>query len=341
MRLSAIAKALGATLRSDDDPEIRAVNTLDAAGPGEISFLANPKYAPKLAGTQADAVIVSAQHADAVRRAVISENPYMDFGRTLGLFAVRQGSMSGVSGQAFVHPDAVLGKDVTVYPFAFIGPRTQIGDRVTVYPGVYIGEDCTVGNDTTIYPNAVLMARTAVGNDCIINPGAVLGADGFGFTRTPVGIMKIPQTGSVAIGNDVEIGANTTVDRAVLAKTTIGDGTKVDNLVQVAHNVVVGKETFLVSQVGIAGSTQVGDHCTLAGQVGVSGHLTIGNDVTIGPQSGVVQNIESGQVVGGSPTVPQNIFMRTLALMPRFPELFKRISRLEKELAALKDRNEA
>ncbi|MBR5734213.1 MAG: UDP-3-O-(3-hydroxymyristoyl)glucosamine N-acyltransferase [Desulfovibrionaceae bacterium] len=332
-KLSAIAAALGLEVRGDgEDIDITGINTLDAAGPNELSFLANPKYMPKLASTKAGAVIVSAEHADQVKRALVSEMPYMDFGRALSLFAVKQGHFQGISEQAFIHPEAQLGANVTVYPGAYIGPGVTIGDGCTLFPGVYIGEYCSIGARTVIYPNAVLMAGTVVGEDCLIQPGAVLGADGFGFSRTPLGIQKIPQTGTVRLGSRVEIGANAAIDRAVLAQTSVGDGTKIDNLVQIGHNVTVGKNCFLVSQVGVAGSTSIGDGCTLAGQVGISGHLHIGNNVTLGPQSGVIKDIPDNTTMGGSPAVPQNIFMRTVALMPKFPELFKRLAALEKKI---------
>ncbi len=333
-RLSEIAALLGLTLRGED-VEVRGVNTLEAAGPDEVSFLANPKYAPLLASTRAGAVIVRPEQADAVRTALISSNPYDDFGRVLALFAPTQGSFSGVSALASVDPSAELGADVTVHPFVRIGPRVRLGDRVTLFPGVYVGEDCRIGAETVLYPNAVLMARTEVGSRCIIHAGAVLGADGFGFARTEDGIRKIPQVGAVRVGDDAEIGANAAVDRAVLDCTVVGDGTKIDNLVQVGHNVRVGRNCFLVSQVGISGSTVIGDNCTLAGQVGVAGHLRIGNNVTIGPQSGVPRDIPDNSTVGGSPVTDQATYMRTLALMPRYPELFKRLARVEKLLAEL------
>jgi UDP-3-O-[3-hydroxymyristoyl] glucosamine N-acyltransferase len=174
-----------------------------------------------------------------------------------------------------------------------------------------------------------------MGENCIVHAGAVLGSDGFGFSRAGGEIEKIPQIGSVQIGNNVEIGANTTIDRAVLDVTLVGDDTKIDNLVQVAHNVHIGKRSFIISQVGISGSTTVGDECTLAGQAGLSGHLSIGDRVTIGPQSGVARDIAAGQTVGGSPAVEQGVFMRTLANMPKLPDLFKRVSRLERQLAEL------
>ena len=235
-----------------------------------------------------------------------------------------------------IHPDAELGDGVTVYPFVYIGPHATVGSGVKLFPGVYVGENVRIGKGTTVYPNAVLMAGTHVGEGCILHPGSVLGADGFGFARTPAGIQKIPQVGKVTIGNAVEVGANAAIDRAVLDATRIGDGTKIDNLAQIGHNVQIGRNGFVVSQVGISGSTTVGDNCTFAGQVGIAGHLHIGDNVTIGPQSGVAKDIPSDVVVGGTPTVDQRTYMRTLALMPRFPELFKRLSKLEKELEELK-----
>ncbi len=331
--LSTIAAALGLSIRGDgQDIEITGINTLDAAGPNELSFLANPKYTAKLASTRAGAVIVRPEHADQVSRALVSESPYQDFGRALSLFAVKQGSFTGISELAFVHPDASIRADVTIYPFAYIGPDAVVGKGSVLFPGVYVGERCTVGERCILYPNVVLMAGTTLGNNCILHPGAVLGADGFGFSRTPLGIQKIPQTGHVQIGESVEIGANTTIDRAVLAKTEVGDNTKIDNLVQLGHNVTVGRECFVVSQVGVAGSTAIGDGCTLAGQVGIAGHLHIGDNVTLGPKTGVAQDIPDNVTMGGSPAVPQGTYMRTLALMPHFPELFKRVSRLEKLL---------
>ena len=316
-KLSEIAAQLGLILQGDD-AEVIGVNTLEGAGPDEVSFLANPKYADQLAATRAGAVIVRPEHAGDVRRALISENPYQDFGRVLELFAAPQGSFSGISPLAFIHPDAELGDGVTVYPFVYIGPHATVESGVKLFPGVYVGENVRIGKG------------------CILHPGSVLGADGFGFARTPAGIQKIPQVGKVTIGNAVEVGANAAIDRAVLDATRIGDGTKIDNLAQIGHNVQIGRNGFVVSQVGISGSTTVGDNCTFAGQVGIAGHLHIGDNVTIGPQSGVAKDIPSDVVVGGTPTVDQRTYMRTLALMPRFPELFKRLSKLEKELEELK-----
>lgn len=334
-KLSDIAARIGLTLHGDD-AEVVGVNTLESAGPDEVSFLANPKYADQLAETRAGAVIVRPEHAGEVSRALVSDNPYRDFGRVLELFAAPQGSFTGISPLAFIHPDADVAEGATVYPFVYIGPQARVESGATLFPGVYVGEKVRIGKGTTVYPNAVLMAGTQVGDNAILHPGAVLGADGFGFARTPAGVQKIPQVGRVVVGNDVEVGANAAIDRAVLDTTRVGDGTKIDNLAQIGHNVRIGRNSFIVSQVGISGSSTIGDNCTLAGQVGVAGHLHIGDNVTIGPQSGVAKDIPDNVTVGGTPTVDQRTYMRTLALMPRYPELFKRLSQLEKEVKALK-----
>ena len=335
MKISEIAKKLGLALQGEDRT-ITGVATLEAAGPDQLSFLANAKYAQFLPETRAGAVIVSKDYADKVACALISENPYMDFGRALALFAKEQGSFTGVSDLAFVHPEAVLGENVTVYPFVYVGPRAVIGAGTKLFPGCYVGEDSSVGDKSVLYPNSVLMAGVMLGKGCIVHAGVVLGADGFGFARTPFGIQKIPQIGTVTIGDDVEIGANAAIDRAVLGSTSIGSATKIDNLVQIGHNVIIGKESFIVSQVGISGSTKIGDRATLAGQVGVAGHLSIGNDVTIGPQSGVAKDIPDNTTCGGSPAVDGKTFMRTLAVMPKLPDMHKRLRQLEDEVADLK-----
>lgn len=336
LKLSEIAQILGLVLQGND-VEIVGVNTLQAAKPNEISFLSNPKYTHQLASTQAGAVILSKEHAHAIPRALISDEPYKDFGKALSLFAKPQGCFSGISQQAYIHPEAIVASTTTIYPYVFVGARAIIDERVILFPGVYIGEDCRIGEGSILYPHAVLMANTSIGKNCIIHPGAVIGSDGFGFAPSPMGIQKIPQVGNVTLKDNVEVGANTTIDRATLGTTGIGDNTKIDNLVQIAHGVNVGKNTFLVSQVGVSGSTQIGDHCTIAGQTGIAGHLTIGNNVTLGPQSGVAHSIPDNKTMGGSPTVDRNTYLRTLSLMPRFPELFKRITKIEKLLATKQD----
>lgn len=333
--LSSLAERLGLTLKGED-AVVSGLNTLEAAGPTEISFLANPKYAHFLPDTRALAVIISAEHADKVQRALISDNPYRDFGRALALFARPEGSFSGISDLAFIHPEACLAPDCTVYPFAYVGARAQVGEGCTLFPGVYIGEDARIGSGCTLYPNAVVMSRVVLGKRCVLHPGVVLGAEGFGFTRTPAGIQKIPQAGFVSLDDGVEIGANSAVDRGALGPTSIGGNTKMDNLVQIGHNVTLGKENLIVSQVGISGSTRTGDRVTIAGQAGLAGHLKVGDDAVIGPQAGVAKDVPDNFNGSGSPLVDGQTFLRTLNVMPKLPDIYRRFKKLEKEVAALR-----
>ena len=335
MLLSTIASHLGLEFVGED-LEITGVNTLEEATATELSFLANPKYVSKLKDTQAGAIVCTADQSQNVQRALISDNPYFDFARSVAIFAKPQGEMKGIHELAFVDPSAVVADGVTIYPHAFIGPRAEIASGTVIFPGCYIGEDCKVGSDCILYPNAVLMAETVIGDDCIIHAGVVLGGDGFGFAPTEHGVQKIPQIGTVAIGNDVELGANTTIDRAVLGTTSVGDSTKIDNLVMLGHNVEMGSNCLIVSQVGISGSTKVGNGVVMAGQAGIAGHLDIGDGVTIGPKTAVGKSIPAGKTMAGFPAMEKGIFMRHTTLAPKVPDLFKRVKQLEKEIEALK-----
>ena len=332
--LSQIAKQLGLDYQGDDIT-ITRVNTLDAAGKTELSFLANPKYTSQLAQTNAGAVILRKEHAGAVQNAIICDEPYHAFAQCIALFAETEGTFTGVSPFASIDPSAEIGENCTIYPYVYIGAKAKIGENCRFFPGTYVGENCQLGDNCTLYPNSVLMSKTIMGNNCTLQPGAVLGGEGYGFVRTLQGIHKIPQIGTVAIGNKVEVGANTAIDRAALATTHIGDGTCLDNLVQIGHNVTMGKDCFVIAQSGIAGSTTFGDNCTIAAQAGVSGHLHIGNNVTIGPQAGVAKDLEENSVVSGSPTTNYSNYMRVVALTPKLPDLFKRMTKLEKAFEAL------
>jgi UDP-3-O-[3-hydroxymyristoyl] glucosamine N-acyltransferase len=345
--LQYLAEKLGLTLKGADPcAKIKGINTLEDAGPEELSFLANPKYLSFLRSTGAAAVIIDEAHAQHVKCALISQNPYLDFGRALALFMRKEGCFTGISGQAFIHPEALVEGDCTIYPFVFVGARAKIGKGCILFPGVYVGEDCIVGDGCVLYANVVLMSRVELGAACELFPGVVLGADGFGFTRKnaskdanrseAVGIQRIPQAGFVRLGSSVSIGANTTIDRGALGPTTIGNETKIDNQVQIGHNVSIGKEAIIVAQTGIAGSAKMGDRVTVAAQVGISGHLTVGDNATIGPRAGVAKNVPENFIGGGTPLVDAQTFMRNLAVMPKLSEMARRISRLEKELAALK-----
>ncbi len=334
-KLSEIAQRLGLILQGEDK-EMTGVAGLAEAGPKQISFISNPKYIPQLATTKAGAVVMPEEHAAAVPTALLSKDPYRDFSRIITLFAKPQGSFSGISEQAAVHAEAVLGQGCTVYPFCYIGARAKLGKNVTVFSGCYVGEDAEIGDESIIYPNCSVMAGVIIGKRCILNAGAVLGSDGFGFVPGAAGIEKIPQIGIVRIGNDVEIGANTTIDRATLGETSIGDGTKIDNLVMLAHNVQVGKYTMLVSQTGIAGSTKVGDRVVMAGQAGVSGHIEIGDGAVVGPKTGVAKSIPAGESIFGMPPMNSRQYLRFMAVAPKLPEIPRQLKKLEEEVARLK-----
>lgn len=336
MLLSEIASRLGLTLKGKD-LEITGVNTLAEATASELSFLANPKYAPQLETTGAGAVLVSADQAMNSKPCLISAHPYLDFARSVQLFAKPQGSFEGISPLTFVHEAARIDPSAAVAPFVYIGPGAQVGAGVRIFSGSYIGEDCSIGEDTIIYPNCSLMAGTLVGKRVILHAGTVLGSDGFGFAQAASGMTKFPQIGRTVIEDDVEIGANTTIDRAALGETRVGHGTKIDNLVQLGHNVRVGRNCIIVSQVGIAGSTTLGDGVVLAGQVGVAGHLNLGDGCRIGAKSGVGKDVPPGQDLSGIPVMPHGSFLRASAIMPKLPEMKRRLGRLEKELAALRE----
>ncbi len=334
LQLAALAQQLGIDY-TGDDIEIHGVNALDKAGPNELSFLANPKYIDLLPKSSAGAVLVTSEFAPHVQRPLVSGNPYLDFARAATLFAKPQGSFSGISEQAHIAPDAAIGSGCTIYPFVYVGAGVSIEQNCTIFPGCYIGENCKIGSESILYPNVVLMAGTILGNNVIINPGVVLGSDGFGFAPSPTGLFKIPQLGHTEIGDRVELGANTTIDRATLGATKVGTGSKIDNLVMLGHNVEVGSHSIVVAQVGISGSTKLGDQVTIAGQAGISGHLNIGSGCVIGPQAGVTRSLESGSVVAGSPQLERSTFLRVMAALPKLPELARRVLRLEKKINSL------
>lgn len=333
--LSALAERLGLPLRGSDR-QVSGVGPLESAGPQDVSFISAAKYAPLLKTTRAGAVICTEEFAASVDAALISANPALDFARLLELFSPPQGRFSGVSDRAFVDPGARVAEGATVFPLAYVGPGAEVGPGSRIFPGCYVGEDCRIGCDCTLYPNVTLMARTVLGDRVTVHPGAVLGADGFGYVPRPGGGRdKIPQVGIVVVEDDVEIGACTTIDRAMLEKTVIGRGTKIDNLVQVAHNCVLGENCTIIAQVGIAGSCTVGRDVIMAGQAGIADHVAIGDGAVVGPLTGVRTDIPAGMRMGGIPAMEYGTYMRNLSLAPKIPDLFKRVRQLEKALEAL------
>ncbi len=333
--LKELAELLGGKVVGDGDVEISGVASIDEANPGEITFIANPKYLPKLAQTKASAIIVSPEVTQAEKPLLCVANPYLAFAKVVSLCSSQPYQPKGIDAQAWVSPTAQLGKDLTLYPFVYVGDRCRIGDRVTLYPGVFIGEDSSVGEESILYPNVSIYSRTVIGKRVILHSGVVVGSDGFGYAKDGKKNVKIPQVGTVEIEDDVEIGSNTTIDRAALGKTIIRRGVKIDNLVQVAHNVIIGEDSIIVAQVGISGSTKIGSNVTLAGQVGVVGHIEIGDNVMVGAQAGVTHDLPANQGYVGSPALPHREFLRAITVFPKLPEMKKTLNEIEKRLKEL------
>jgi UDP-3-O-[3-hydroxymyristoyl] glucosamine N-acyltransferase len=335
MRLSDIAQFLGGELEGEGDLDIKGVNTLEESQPGDITFLANPKYKAKLHTTRASAVIVNREIFTDRLALVRVDNPYLAFAKIIPLFSKIELPPPGIHPSFITGEEVQIGQNCSILPYVVVGNRVKIGDRTVLYSGVYIGNDVTIGNDVVIYPHVTIMHGVQIGNRVIIHSGAVIGSDGFGFVPQAETYQKIPQIGTVLIEDDVEIGANVTIDRATLGKTHIQRGVKIDNLVQIAHNVVIGENSIIVAQVGISGSTQVGRHVTLAGQVGLVGHIKIGDYVKIGAQSGVTKSIPSHAVVSGSPAVDHLLWKKSQVSLLKLPELIQRVRDLERRVEEL------
>ena len=336
-RLRELAALVGGTVVGDGEVEISGIAAIEVARPGEITFIARPKYLPKLAETKASAVIVSKEIPSSPKPLLCVGNPYLAFAKILALFSQKPYQPKGIDSHAWISPTARLGQEMTIYPFVSIGDRCLIGDRVTIYPGVYVGEDSSIGEESVLYPNVSIYPGTVIGKRVILHSGVVLGADGFGYVKEGKKNVKIPQMGSVEIEDDVEIGANTTIDRATFGKTIIRRGVKIDNLVQVAHNVVIGEDSIIVAQVGIAGSTKVGSNVTLAGQVGVADNIEIGDNVMVGAQSGVPSDLAANQAYTGSPALPHREFLRAATAFPKLPEMRKTLIEIEKRLKKIEE----
>jgi UDP-3-O-[3-hydroxymyristoyl] glucosamine N-acyltransferase len=330
-----LAARLGCTLRGDGAVEVSRVCGIEDAGPGDLTFVSNPRYVPRLATTRASAVIV-APELETPLPSLIAANPYLAFARAVAILHPQPPPRAGVHPAAVVDPTAELGEGVHVGALAVVGARVRIGARTVIQPHVVLYPDVQVGEDCLLHSGVHVRERCRLGHRVIVQNGAVIGADGFGFAKDDQGrYLKIPQVGSVAIDDDVEIGALTAVDRASLGVTRIGSGSKLDNLVQVGHSVTIGRDSVLAGQVGIAGSTKVGDRVTLAGQVGVAGHITVGDGVIATAQTGIPNSVEAGAVVSGSPAIENRTWLKSMAVFARLPELQKRVRELERRVGAL------
>ena len=336
--LKEIADRVGGKILGDDQVVVTGINSLAEACPGQISFFADPRYKEGLRSTKASAIFVSEPNTGFEGSQVIVRNPALAYAKVAALFASPVPRFGGVSEKAFVSESAVLGTDVSVYPLAYVGGNALIGDHAVLFPGVFVGERARIGNHTVLFPNVTIMNDCVIGDEVIIHAGSVVGSDGFGFVRDGSANVKIPQMGIVQIDDHVEIGANNCIDRAAVGKTWIKRGVKTDNLVQIAHNVVIGEDTVLVAQAAIGGSVSIGDQVVIGGQAAIRDHLRVGDRAMIGSQSGVAKSLSQGEIVSGSPAIPHRLWLKTSALIPQLPDWVARLRRLEKRLADLEKR---
>lgn len=334
MKLSEIAARLGCTLEGDGSIEITGVAGVEEATPGQLTFLSNPKYTTKLAASAAAAAIVGNDYNGSANVPLLRHaNPYLMFARAIELFYSPPPVPAGIHASAVISPSARLGTNVKVGAHTVIGDDVTIGDNTVIYANCTIYAGARIGADCLIHSNCVVREYVEIGARCILQNGVVVGGDGFGYAKQDDGSWyKIVQSGIVVLEDDVEIGANSTVDRATIGETRIKRGAKLDNLVMVGHASQVGENTLLCGQVGLAGSTKVGRNVTLAGQVGVAGHLTIGDNVVATAQTGIPNSVEAGKLVSGYPAIENRAWLKSSAVFQRLPELQKRVAELEKLL---------
>lgn len=333
MTFDDIASLVQGRFQGSGQQTIQGVAPFETAEAPHITFAGSAKYLKRLDETRAGAILVPHAYDGQDHRVIRVKNPQLAFTQLIRVFFPTPPAWTGISPSAHIGDHVNMGKEVAIAPFAVIQDHVSLGDRVVIHPHVVIGKSVVIGNDVEIFPHVTLLNGTRIGNRVSIHAGTVIGGDGFGYTPDEGIYHKIPHLGFVQIDDDVEIGACNTIDRATYGKTWIKRGVKTDNLVHIAHNVVVGENTVLVAQVGISGSTKIGAQCILAGQAGVSGHLTIGDRVTIGPQAGIGSSLPDGTVVSGSPEIPHKQWLRVQRTIPHLPEMKKKLDTLEKRLS--------
>ncbi|MBU8932591.1 MAG: UDP-3-O-(3-hydroxymyristoyl)glucosamine N-acyltransferase [candidate division Zixibacteria bacterium] len=331
--LEAIAKTVGGTVEGDGDVEITGVAPIESATSSQISFVADDRYKKHVATTAAGALVLD-ENIECPQKPVLRHSlPYLAFARIIDLFHPHEPLV-----EPGIHETAVVADSARIDPTAGIGALCHVCDGAVIGPGcelsssVFVGRDATLGENCRIYPGARILERSRIGNNVIIHASTVIGSDGFGYAESDTGLRKIKQIGWVEIDDDVELGSNVSVDRGALGPTRIGRGTKIDNLVQIAHNVEIGQHCIIVAQVGISGSTKIGDGVVFGGQVGVVGHIEIGDGVKVGAQSGIAKSVPAGKTVFGSPALDIMTTMKIIASMPKLPDLLKRVTKLEKKM---------
>lgn len=335
--LQELSDHLDGQIAGDPSVSIRGLGTLDNAVDGQITFLANPKYAQKVRTTRATAVVLPPKADSFGHNAIVVANPYLAFAKLLTLFSARPRIVRGIMDGSFVGKGVTVGEEASVYPGAFIADGVRIGDRVTIHPNVTLYEGVVLGDDVTLHSGVSVREGCRIGNRVTIHNGTVIGGDGFGYAPDGHSWFKIPQIGNVIIEDDVEIGANATIDRAAMETTRIGRGTKIDNLVQVAHNCAIGEDCIIVAQAGIAGSTTLGKHVTLGGQVAIVDHVVIGDNAMISGQSGVFGSVAPGEVLSGTPAIPHQSRLKAAAVFPHLPEMRKSLIRMGNRLTKVEE----
>ncbi len=337
-----IASFIDGEIIGNENAEIYTFAKIEEGTPGALSFLANPKYADYIYTTQSSVVLVNKdfEPKEEIKATLIKvENAYGSLAKLMTIYEASKPKKEGVSSLASIAPTAKIGENCYIAPFVVIGENCEIGDNCMLYDGVSIGDGTKIGNDNILYAHVTVYHDCRIGNNCILHSGSVIGADGFGFAPTSEGYEKIPQLGIVIIEDNVEIGANTCVDRATMGATVIHSGVKLDNLVQIAHNDEVGNHTAMAAQVGVAGSTKIGKWCIFGGQAGISGHCTIGDRTTVGPQCGTIGSRKGGETLLGAPAMDAKEYIRASAYLKKLPDMDKKIKELTRELEALKKNN--
>jgi len=333
--LAQIQGIVGGELVGSPQVTVMSLAVFEEAGPNDLTFVTGDRMLKTSGSTAAGALLAHRHLAEIANPHIIVANPTLAFAQIAQTFFCPVSPSRGIAAAVVRGVDTQVGSDVSIWPGVTLGDRVMIGARVTLYPGVFVGNDTTIGDDTLLYPNVVVREGCTIGARVIIHSGTVIGSDGFGYVQDQGRHYKIPQLGGVTIEDDVELGANVTVDRATLGQTVIKQGTKVDNLVQIAHNVTIGAHSILVAQVGVAGSTRVGHHVMIGGQAGLSDHIVIGDQVMIAARAGVTRSLEPNQIVSGAPVMPHEVWVKAQAVIPRLPELRQAIRTLEERMKKL------
>jgi UDP-3-O-[3-hydroxymyristoyl] glucosamine N-acyltransferase len=339
MKLREIADRIGGSVIGDAEVDITGVSSIRDAQTGSVTFVADQKNLRYIYSTKASAVITREKIQGAKVNMLIVDNPHLAFAKTLELFYKKPYSSLGIRKEAIIGKNVSFGNDVSIHPMVYIGDNVTIGNRTVIFPTSYIGNNVVIGDNSVIYPNVSIMDNVQIGKNVIIHPGSVVGSDGFGYAREKEKHYKIPQVGGVIIEDDVEIGASVTIDRATLGNTLIGQGTKIDNLVQIAHNVKTGKNCLIISQTGISGRVELGDSVIIAGQTGIADHVTIGDGVIVIGKSGVTGNLKHG-VYSGMPAIPHKEWLKAQSIYGKLPELLKRLRELENKIKSTDTKTE-